>query len=187
MAIIDIIGAFSASGLLGGVTGLIGNELKSRRELKMIRLEGELQQASWPERQKERDHENAVAARNLDHEIKLHEINANASKEESERKILADEVSNSGAGLLAAMDADKAPEATAAMEYRFVGAIRSLVRPAALLVLFILTAFIFCFSPADVRAKIAAAVVYMTATAVLYYYGDRPSSGMKKMLLGGPL
>lgn len=187
MAIIDLIGAFSASGLLGGITGLIGSELKSRRELKMIRLEGELAQASWPERQKERDHENAVASRNLAHEIKLHEINMKADAEESERAILADEVQNSGAGLLVAMDADRAPDDKAAMEYRWVGAVRSMVRPVALLVLFILTAFIFCFSPDDVRAKIAAAVVYMTATACLYYYGDRPSSGMKKMLLGGPL
>ena len=183
MAIVEtiggVLGLFSTSGLLGGITGIIGNELKSRRELKLLELKGKMEEAAWPERQKERDHDLAMRAGNYEHELKLHEVNARATAEENARAIMALETEFSGQGLGKAIDADAKLENAPP----WVDAVRALTRPAISYTLIALMAAIYFFSPAPVKEIVAAAVVYMATVAVLFWFGDRPSSRMRNMLL----
>lgn len=179
MAIMEILSAFSASGLLGGITGLIGNELKSRREMKMLELNHKREMASWPEKERVRAHEIAMRMGIFDHELKLHDLNARAKIEEFEQAIIMQEGKFSGQGLITATQNDQTPKDVPI----WVKSVRTLTRPVLAAILVLLLAVIFFASPPQQRAAIISAVIYMTVAAVLYFYGDRPSSGMRKMLL----
>lgn len=182
MALVDLIGAVSASGVLGGITGLIGNELKSRRELKMMKLQGEMEQAAWPEREKVREHEMAMRSGSYGHEIELHGLNAKAKSEEDERKIIMQETEFSGKGLVASLKND----APVPGEPMWVAAVRTLTRPVLITALVLMLGLVFFNTPDAQRGPIIKAIIYMTCVGVLYYFGDRPSSAMRKMLMGGP-
>jgi len=177
--IINGVGLFSSSGLFGGITGVIGNELKSRREIKLLKIKAEMEQAAWPERQKEREHALAMREGNFAHELKLFDLNREKAIEDAERELVTSETEFSGRALIAALKAD----ALSVNVPTWVVSVRSLTRPVTLGILLFLTALIFMSSGPEIRTTIAAAVVYMASVAVLFYYGDRPSSGMRKMLL----
>lgn len=185
MAILEIISAFSASGLLGGITGLIGNELKSRRDLKMLKLNNELEQAAWPERAKVREHEIAMRRGAFDHELKLHDLNARAKYEENEQALIMQEGKISGQGLISAIQNDTMQNDVPI----WAKTIRTLTRPFLTVISLIFLAAIYFTSLPEQRLAIISAVIYMTVAGYLFWFGDRPSAAMKKMLLGasGPL
>lgn len=175
--------AFFGSGILGSITGIIGSELKSRKELALIKLQAQIDQDSWPEKQKARDHEAAMFDAEKTHIIELHKLNEQSDKDEREHMITYEEVKAGAQGLAGAIDAESGLGLKGQTPPWLFAYIRA-TRPNLTYLLIIFSFICFWFVGPDVKSKIISTALFLTAASVLYWFGDRPSQNMRNAFLG---
>ncbi|MCF6221068.1 MAG: hypothetical protein L3J65_08150 [Robiginitomaculum sp.] len=140
--------SFGADAIAGGVFGIIGTafgRVASFFERKQTFLQEEKR---WG------------------HELKLHELQMRANKQETEMELAIAAQKGSWDGLRASIDAD----ANIGMAAQWVINILRLVRPSLTLLLWLITAWIFARTQ---DGDIANAAVFAATAATLWWFGDR--------------
>jgi hypothetical protein len=143
---------FLLSVLTGGATGILGSVLGKVFSFADF----------WMESKKaEADHVRTIEMTRLQHDLRAQEL-------EIEREIVMEE--QAGKQRAASYRHDM----SAGVSYPWVAAILRLIRPALTLGLIVLTWYIYA-TTADFgqREYIVQSVIYMTSTAVLWWFGDR--------------
>ena len=150
----DILGiaASAAGGGLFGLLGTIGGRVAGYFETKQKHAQ---ERASW------------------DHEAKLHELNRLARSEENEQAIALAATQGSWDGLRASLDA----EAAIAPSYKWVDAVRALVRPTLTVLLWIIGLVTFFFATDEGRASWIETITFASTAATLWWFGDRAPRG----------
>lgn len=176
MGIISEIGGIMVSGGAGGLFGIFGSFLnrgmsyfekradrQHQIEMAAINEQADLRRAGIEAKKSERDHE---------HLVKLHELNLEAQKGETEREVMVMRESGSWRGLEASHETARA-EAENFEGSTWVENYKAVTRPNLSYALWVLAGIIFCFSPADVRLEMGQAVVFCATAATLWWFGDR--------------
>lgn len=177
MAILEVLGAAvggGATGLLGTVFGRVAGYFERKEQHKR-------DVAKWGHDLKVRalDQKEALAARA--HELNLHEINHKAKREEFEHDIVLHAQKGSYAGLNKSLDEHKVLMGNPRGSDKVIDRIR-MVRPYLTFLLLVLTGLIYVFATEENRTVITAAVVYLTVTAVVWWFGDRAPSRLNTIL-----
>jgi hypothetical protein len=103
------------------------------------------------------------------HELKLLELQMKDASEQRENE--------------AAFEARKASyshDASAGETYKWIAAILRLVRPVLTLLLITLTAIVYMNATEEVRADVAAQVIFLTGMTISWWFGDRYKPGTLK-------
>jgi hypothetical protein len=153
MGFLDLIGAVltgGATGLIGTVVGGISRHFEAKRE-------------------------SAERAADREHEISLHRLNIEAGNAETERELLVAEAESDRAIRVASIRHDQAQKSP----YKWVDAIRSLMRPVLTIGLFIVVGFL-ALRFQETRAEIVPALIYMSVTAGTWYFGDRAAKALTR-------
>lgn len=176
------VAGLAASTVLGGITGLLGSLVNRGFGLLELR-----------EKRKDRQLEIAHAERAWGHEKALHELQMRARAAETEQELLVAEqalatahAQGSWAGLTASIDAD----ARAGDSYRWVAAVRALVRPALTVLLWLMVLLLFAMAragelPVETAAEVVETVIqaatYGAVTALAWWFGDRAPGRPQKL------
>lgn len=154
----------ASGGLLGGLFGIAGQI-------------GNRAMGVWEAREKRKDQVLAYAQeeKRWAQEAVLLRLQREARAEETEQELAIAAANGSWAGLNASI----AAEAAGPPSYKWVGAVRTLVRPVLTLSFMLLTAAIYFTlrgdDPGDaaVKARLVEDVVFVTTAAALWWFGER--------------
>ena len=175
------VAGLAASTVLGGLTGVLGSLINRGFGLWELR-----------EKRKDRQLEIAHAERGWGHEKALHELQLRARAAETEQELAVAEqalqtaaVQGSWAGLEASLQA----EARIGASYRWVEAVRALVRPSLTVLLWMIVLALFAMAltgelPTQTAAEVVETVVqaatYGAVTALAWWFGDRAPGRAKR-------
>jgi hypothetical protein len=148
----DILG-MGSSALSGGVFGLVGNiasKLLSHNDAQVALAQ---KQAEWV------------------HQTEMLKLQMQSRQARSEQDATVAPEEGAWSGLIASLKSEGAIPST----YRWVDAVRALVRPALTLGLVgVLAAAFFAMSPADIdRDTVIRSLVFAGVTAIVWWFGDR--------------
>ena len=168
------VAGLAASTVLGGITGVLGSLVNRGFGIWELR-----------EKRKDRQLEIAHQERSWGHEKTLHELQLRARAAETEQELAVAEAAlrtthaqGSWAGLNGSVDA----EGRIGDSYRWVTAVRALVRPALTLLLWLIVLVLFATAladelPAETAAEVVETVIqaatYGAVTALAWWFGDR--------------
>ena len=168
------VAGLAASTVLGGITGLLGSLVNRGFGLWELR-----------EKRKDRAQEIAHAERAWGHETRLHELQMRARAAETESELKVAEAALQAAaveGSWAGLNASIAAEAGVGDSYRWVNAVRALVRPALTVLLWLIVLALFAMAlagelPLQTAAEVVETVIqaasYGAVTALAWWFGDR--------------
>lgn len=170
----DSVTALTASGGAGAILGVVGSMLNRGFGLLELR-----------ERRQDRRLDMAHEKDRWGHEVRLHQLQSQLRREESERELaLASQALRRAAeeGSWAGLKESVAAEQALGADWPWVRAVRALVRPALTLTLWVLFFALFLVSlgaglpdetAASVTVRFVDAVTFAATTALAWWFGDR--------------
>ncbi len=139
------------TGLIGGVVGLLGNFLTRGADIF------------------ERSLERKEKAAERSHELVLLDMQMKAQREETENELLIIKQAADEATFTTSIRHDQSIRSS----YKWVNAVRSLVRPTLTLGLVLASYSIYYTADVGVKAMITASLLEMTAAAIAWWFGSR--------------
>ena len=171
MGILAEAGTLLVAGGGGGIFGIIGSGIKrvfAFKEREQTHRHG-MEMATVEEAKDNRRH---------GHEVKLHELNLQAAKVETEHELLV----TTEAGSWAGMEASQNAEAVLAANFngsKWVEDFRGATRPGQTFLLWLMVLIIFFFLPQEGREQVMMTILFCASAATLWWFGDRPPKGNK--------